>query len=606
MPDRFSLKQISLRDTLSNNALLAVFVLLILVFSISSRHFTSSTNVLLIFLRTAPLGVVVAGQTLVIITGGIDLSVGSVAGLTSIVAALLMSPDYSVVLPPVPAFVLALALAGIIGWGQGFLISRRDLSPFIVTFSTLSLIKGLALVSSNAAPIPIDHSRFNWMWRVAPSPRPVPIVLMLLVFVGLAYIMSNTKLGRYAIAIGSNETVARMSGVNVQRYKTQVYMLSSLLAGLAGLLLLTRLESGAYTIGENYPLISIAAVVIGGASLRGGTGSAWGSLLGVLLLTMVDTGLGVLNVSPLWSTVVIGALILVAALADVERRRARDDVPAVRMDRPIDHESYLAQMLTNVHQTIKEHLACEHIRLYMVDRETGDVIEQGIDASDRTIINEQNHLARRVLRSHAPLWVDNLQDQETLIIEPIKPDLQSALAVPIVNIGRVVGVLELQSPYASIFSAATAEQVRHLTRSIAGPLEDAWLLDSGWFLRHAREAYRHLWDEVYLGKCALTGWIYASENGTDTHPAERGRAVQQILLDAIEIVRARETGDRARDRRRYEVLHTTYVQNLSVEEITEKMSVSRRQYFYTLKDALETVTHDIVHREVADEEPVQA
>ncbi|NLX09957.1 MAG: GAF domain-containing protein [Chloroflexi bacterium] len=594
---RYAAQAIPALDLARRHALLLVFLVALTVFALSSRHFTSTTNLLLILMRAAPLGIVVAGQTMVIITGGVDLSVGSVAGLASIVAAKLMREQSAVTLPPIVAIGVALGAALIIGWAHGWLITRRGLPPFIVTFGSMSLIKGLALIYSDAAPIPIPHDTFAWMWRIGSSPRPIPILLMALVFLALAYTLRNTKLGRYSFAIGGNETVARMSGVHVDRYKTQVYMLSSLLAGMAGILLMTRIESGAYTNGENYALISVAAAIIGGASLQGGTGSAWGSLLGVLLLVVVDTGLGALNAS-LWSTGVIGGLVLLAALADVERRKVREADPPVRMERPPnDHDSYLLQMFGKLQQAIKQQLACEHVRLYMVDREAGDLIQQGRSQDDRTIIGPAQHIARRVEHTRTPIWLEDLSENDTVIVERIKPEMQSAVAVPIHCAGRVVGVLELQSPYTGIFDAATAGQVMELARQYALPLEDAWLLDSGWLLRHTREAFRHLWDEVYLGKCALAGWLYTAENVSETHPAGRGQEVQQLLLSAIDSFCESEIGDHSRARRRYQVLYQTYVEDLTVEEITEKLGISRRQYFYNLKDALEAVVHLIVNRE---------
>jgi len=589
-------------NVLRSHILLLIFAILIILFSMLSEHFSSTNNLLLLLMRTAPLGIVVVGQTIVIITGGIDLSVGSVAGFTSIVAAKLMLEDGNIRLPPLMAIFVALLVAAAIGGVHGWLITRRELSPFIVTLSSMSLIKGLALVYSNAAPIPVPHGLFSWMWSIGKAPRPIPIFLMFAVFALLWYSLRNTKLGRYAFAIGSNETVARMSGVNVDRYKIQVYVLSSFLAGLSGLLLMTRLETGAYTNGENFALVSIAAVVIGGASLRGGSGSAWGSLLGVLLLTMVDTGLGLLNVSSLWSSAVIGGLILIAALADVERRKAREAVTAVRVEQPTSGSTYIAQLLGNLRLVVKQRLACDNIRLYIVDRETGDIIELGIAPDDRTIINHPKHLAKQVEHKRSPIYINAIDQEETMVIKPIKPELQSAIAVPITHADRVIAILELQSPYNSVFNMTTAARLSELVQQFAPSLEDAWLLDSGWFLRHTREAFRHLWEEAYLGKCSLANWIYASDNTSDLHPAVRGRQVQQMLLSAIEMVREKESGDRTRARRHYQVLYLTYVEGLSVEEITEKLSISRRQYFYDLKNALEVAVHLIINREAVTAE----
>jgi ribose/xylose/arabinose/galactoside ABC-type transport system permease subunit len=585
--------------SLQQHSLVLIFFTLVIAFSLASEHFLSTNNILLILMRVAPLGIVVAGQTLVIITGGVDLSVGSVAGLTSIIAAKLMWEEGAYALPPPFAIAAALAVAVAIGWAQGWLITRWDLSPFIVTFSALSLVKGLALAYSEGAPIPIPRGEFTWVWRIGTSSRPLPVLLMFLIFVGLSYLLRNAKLGRYAFAIGGNETVARLSGVNVNWYKTQVYMLSSLMAGLAGILLMTRIEIGTYTNGESYPLFSIAAVVIGGTSLRGGSGSAWGSFWGVLLLIMVDTGLGILDISALWSTAVIGGLVLLAALADAERRKAQDDIPPVRSAEPLDTDSYLLHIYTALRQLIREQLACEHTRLYLVDRETGDIIEQGLVKDDRTIIDHAQHIAKHVEHSQSPYWINDLDQDQTIHTKRIHTDLKAVLAVPLMYADYVIGVLELQSPYSNVFNDTTAARLEQLVEQFLLPLEDAWLLDSGWFLRHTREALRHLWDEMYLGKCALAGWYFASDGMRDTPPSTRGQELQQLLLAAIDAIQENEVGDRHRSQRHYTVLHLTYVEGLPIETITERMSISRRQYFYSLKESLKAVTHHIISREPA-------
>jgi len=422
----------------------------------------------------------------------------------------------------------------------------------------------------------------------------VPVLVLFMVYGACAYILRNTKLGRYIFAIGGNETVAQMSGVRVNYYKTQVYILSSVLAGLSGLLLMTHIETGVYTLGENYALVSVAAVIIGGASLRGGSGSVWGSLIGVLLLTLVDTALSVLEISPLWGSSVIGGLILLAAWADVERRKAQETTPIVKMEQPSQGDSYLAQVMSSVRSAVRQRLACEFIRLYLVDRATGHLIEQ--DTNDFVMINQLDHLAKRVETTRQSIWINDL-NQENDTIFPLKPDMQSALAVPVIHVDRVVGVLELQSVYNNLFNETVASHLLDIAGQIAQPMEEAWLLDSGWFLRHSREAFRHLWDQVYLSKCPLADWLCDYDpQFASLHPTARGREVQKLLLKAIEAVQEHKGGDTTYTKRRYQVLHETYVNNLPVEDITQKLGISRRQYFYDLKNALEFVVHSMVHR----------
>jgi hypothetical protein len=200
-----------------------------------------------------------------------------------------------------------------------------------------------------------------------------------------------------------------------------------------------------------------------------------------------------------------------------------------------------------------------------------------------------------VIDTQAAQWVGHIGQENDLAVALINPNSQAAIAVPILHTSRVIGVLEVQSLYRNVFGAATADKLSGIVEQLADPLEDAWLLDNGWLLRHTREALRHLWDEVYLGKCALTAWLFASNSRAETLPAARGLELQQMLLDAIEQVGAKEGGDHSRTKRRYQILHQTYVEGLAVEVITEKLSVSRRQYFYNLKEALEEVVHFILN-----------
>ncbi len=574
-------------------SLLIVFLALISFFSLLSEHFLAPNNILLILLGTAPLAIIVAGQTLVIITGGIDLSVGSVAALTSILAAKMMADSGHVALPPLLAMGLALIVATLIGGIHGWLITQKELSPFIVTFGSMSFIKGLALVISDGSPVSIPHGEFSWMWRIGSDVRPIPIILMIVVFVSFGYILRNTKLGRYAFAIGGNETAAMMSGVQVNSYKIRIYSLNALMAGVAGILLMTRIESGVYTIGENYALTSIAAVVIGGTRLRGGKGSIWGSLLGVLLLTSVEVGLSLLNVSSLWNATVIGGLILVAALLDVERRKLHEMLPSPRVERPIKSETDLVQVFGRMKSLITQQLPCEHVRLYMTDWDTGDLIQQDLESNERTIIDQPAHLARQVGSTRAPLWVDDLAREPKVLVEPMRTGLQSAIAVPMIHANRLVGVLELQGSYPKMFNPTTVSLLTEVTAPITPTLQDAWLLETGWFQRQVRDALRHLWDEVYLSKSDLANWAYPSEvNGLPNKL--RGQALQQLLLQAVEAMGQK---DHSRDQRRYQILKQTYIQGQTVDQITENLSISRRQYFYDQKEALEAVTHLVINHE---------
>lgn len=579
------------------NTLLVTFVTLFVIFSLSSEYFATTNNLIIILTQLAPLGIVVIGQTLVIITGGIDLSVGSVAALTSIIAASLMRTDGGLGLTPLLAIAAALAAATTIGWVQGWLIARQKLSPFIVTFGSLSLVKGIALVSSNAAPISVPRDLINAVWGAS---RPLPILLLLLIALAVSYMLRNTKVGRYAFAIGSNETVTRMSGVRVDYYKIQIYMISSFLAGLAGILLMTRIGSGVYTNAEDYGLMSVAAAVIGGTSLHGGVGNIQGPLLGTLIIVMIDTSLGLFRVSPLWSLAIIGAFILIAVLTDRIRHRSYEEPIHISPRRVQTTASYYTQIRSRLTSTVTQKTACEHIRLYMLDRHTNDLVEQNLDSDKQVIIHQPNHLAKYVEKTLSSFWMENWNEETEPVITPIRPDIEyrSAVAVPILVEQRFIGVLELQSPYVNVFDNRTPAQLMEITQAFAGSLENAWLLESGWLLRHTRDAFRHLWDEVALGKCALAAWLYSSPAMAETPIAARGHKLQVFLLKLIEIIREKEGQNVSGFKSRYQILYDTYVEGCTTEEVMERLSISRRQYFYDLKDALDAVTHLLIDHEL--------
>ncbi len=587
---------------LKKNVLLVTFAALFVVFALSSEYFATSNNLIIIFTQLAPLGIVVVGQTLVIITGGIDLSVGSVAALTSIIAANLMLTEGGAGLPSLVAIILALMAAAAIGWLQGWVIARQDLPPFVVTFGSLSLIKGIALVYSAAAPISIPRDLSHAIWQMGSALRPLPILLLLVIAITMSYVLRNTKLGRYSFAIGSNETVTRIAGVRVDYYKIQVYMISSILAGVAGILLMTRIGSGVYTIAEDYGLLSVAAAVVGGASLRGGVGNIRGPLLGTLIIVMIDSNLGLFKISPLWSTAIIGGFILLAALADRIRQRAQDATPKVYLSDVQSQFPYYAQIRSRLALLVKQRTACEHIRLYMVDRQTNFLVEQSFETDDRTIVDRPNHIAKHVEETRQPVWVDNVNDESELVITPIHPgyDLRSAIAVPIMIEHRMIGVLELQSPYENVFAEKIATQLIDITQLMARPLENAWLLESGWMLRYTRDALRHLWDEVYLGKCGLANWLYSLNEIPQISIAARGLKVQQLLIKISQVIRDKEAQQRSSDgKSRYDILHWTYIQGLSTDEVIEKLFVSRRQYYYDLKDALDAVAHLLIDQDLS-------
>jgi len=315
--------------------------LLILVAILSSQNeiFRSSFNMRLIALDAALVGIVAVGQTFVILTSGIDLSVGSMVAFSGVLLAglttkkgLAFPEEMSPMLNPNIAIPIALLVGTLYGTLQGIIITKLKITPFIVTLGSMSILAGLALVLSNASPVQQLPRSLRWMTTVRGEmpfiggfdvPLPMPAMIMLLVYFIAWLLLRYTKLGRYAYAIGGNETATRLSGVKVDRYLIAIYSFSAFLASFAGVILAVRLDSGNYTNGETYTLDGVAAAVIGGTSLAGGVGGVWGTLIGVLIMAVVRNALVLYEVPSMWHRVVVGGIIVAAVALDAIRKRLR-------------------------------------------------------------------------------------------------------------------------------------------------------------------------------------------------------------------------------------------------------------------------------------------
>lgn len=298
------------------------FLTLALLFAalmIASEHFLEAENLKAIARQTAVINIMALGMTLVIVSGGIDLSVGSILGLAGVLGALAMERGAGVA-----AGIAAGMLAGLAcGLANGLLVTRLKLNPFIVTLGTLGIFRGLALVISGGLPVHRVPKPFTFLSDG--NLLYVPFVLWLLAACGFTvhWLLERTRFGRYVFAIGSNTEAAWYSGVPVAFHTTAVYALCGLLSGLAAMVLAARTASGQPTAGEGYELNAIAAVVIGGGSLRGGEGSVAGTLVGAFIMGLLANGSDLLGVSPYWQKVVIGAVIIAAVLVDELRKRRR-------------------------------------------------------------------------------------------------------------------------------------------------------------------------------------------------------------------------------------------------------------------------------------------
>ncbi|MFI7384660.1 substrate-binding domain-containing protein [Streptomyces sp. NPDC049813] len=308
----------AIRRLLLDNGALTALIVLVIALSALSGDFLTTDNLLNIGVQAAVTAILAFGVTFVIVSAGIDLSVGSVAALSATVLAW-SATNHGV--PVVLAVVLAVATGVVAGLVNGFLIAYGKLPPFIATLAMLSVGRGLALVLSDGSPIPFPDS-VSHLGDTLGGWLPVPVLVMIVMGLIAAVILGRTYIGRSMYAIGGNEEAARLSGLRVKKQKLVIYALSGLFAAAAGIVLASRLSSAQPQAADGYELDAIAAVVIGGASLAGGTGKASGTLIGALILAVLRNGLNLLNVSAFWQQVVIGVVIALAVLLDTLRRKA--------------------------------------------------------------------------------------------------------------------------------------------------------------------------------------------------------------------------------------------------------------------------------------------
>ena len=295
-------------------ALIVVFVFL----SIASPVFLTADNLYNIGVQTSYTAVIAIGITLVIITAGIDLSVGSVAALSGVVGVVLMAKAGVPVVLAILGGILVGAACGLV---NGLLVSVAGLNPFIATLGMLSVARGLVYIPTNAKSVFGVPDSFRLLGQGVIGSIPIPIIVVAVVAVAGYVVLARTKLGRYAYAMGSNREAARLSGIPIRRYLTVVYVISGALAGFGGMIASSQVASGQPNFGIGLELDAIAAAVIGGASLFGGQGTVVGTLIGAFLISLIRNGSVLLDVNIYYQQVIIGVVIWVAVLWDQYRRR---------------------------------------------------------------------------------------------------------------------------------------------------------------------------------------------------------------------------------------------------------------------------------------------
>ncbi len=321
-------KSVLRSDTMQRLLAFGGLIVLFVGFSLASPNFFQFSNIVGILIATTVNGILALGATFVIISSGIDLSIGTVMTLSAVMTGVFIT-NWGL---PVPLGILAgIVTGGLCGVVNGVAIAKFKIPPFIATLGVLNIAKGLSLVISNLKPIYFnDTPIFNQIAMGSVLGTIIPgfeIPNMVIILFGVAIIASlvltKTILGRYTFALGSNEEATRLSGVNVDRWKIVVYAVCGLFAGLAGVLIAARLNSAQPSLGQGYELDAIAAAVIGGTSLSGGEGTILGTVIGAFIISTLTNGLRILSVPQEWQTVITGAIVILAVYGDIIRRRSK-------------------------------------------------------------------------------------------------------------------------------------------------------------------------------------------------------------------------------------------------------------------------------------------
>ena len=301
----------------SQLAALIGLIAICIVLTILSPHFLTLSNFFNISRQAAVITIIAIGETFVILTGGIDLSVGSLVTLTSCAMALVMINTNNIIL----GVLVGLAVGVGVGFINGCLVAKADLPPFIVTLGMLGIAQGMALVITFGRSMFGLPGTFKWIGQGSLFGIPAPLILVIILFVIFHIILTYNRLGRYILAVGGNEQATRLSGVNVDLIKMSAYVISGFMGAIGGIVLSARINSAHPAAGQGYELDAIAAAVIGGTSLMGGEGTIVGTLIGSFMMAVIRNGLNLLNVNSFWQQIVIGVVIIVAVWMDRMRKR---------------------------------------------------------------------------------------------------------------------------------------------------------------------------------------------------------------------------------------------------------------------------------------------
>lgn len=296
----------------------SLFGLLVLciILSILTPRFLTINNLRNVFTQVSVNAVIAAGMTFVILTGGIDLSVGSILAIAGAVAAAIVKSTGNVFL----AVIAALAIGAIIGLLNGIIIARGKIQAFIATLVSMTVFRGVTYVYTNGTPVSGLGQKFMVLGNDKILGMPIPVIVTVIIFLLSYYILDQTRYGRYVYSIGGNEDTARLSGINANKVKTLVYVISGVMAAVSGIIVTSRIGSASPNAGSGFELDAIAAVVLGGTSLAGGEGSIVGTIIGAVIIGVLNNGLNLMNVSPFYQLIVKGLVILLAVMIDKKNK----------------------------------------------------------------------------------------------------------------------------------------------------------------------------------------------------------------------------------------------------------------------------------------------
>jgi len=307
-----------LKDFIQEYMLILFLIFMAIIITIFVPRFLSAQNLINVMTQIAINALLATGMTFVILTAGIDLSVGSIAALAGIVATALIKqiPQASVLTCVALSILVSIIVGGICGGFSGFAIAKLNVAPFIATLAMMSIARGIAFVYTKSRPIFELPETFNWIGWGYIGVIPVIVLVMIIILVFSHIVIDKTRFGKYIYAVGGNEEGARFSGINVEKIKFMVYVINGILSAFAGVCLASRLATGQPAAARGYELIAITAVVMGGTSLFGGRGGIPKTVIGILTIGIINNGLSLMQVSSYWQSITMGFMILIAVAFD--------------------------------------------------------------------------------------------------------------------------------------------------------------------------------------------------------------------------------------------------------------------------------------------------